>query len=275
MVFLAAALYYEAKPFIDRLNLKRDNSINKFQVFKNEDIVLIVTGTGSINAACACTYLIGRFDADKYDTFINLGVCGSVKKNINIGTAVLMNKIIDSGNDREFYPDILFSHPFLEGCLESFNQCVKINDSIRGQFVDMEGAAFFQAVSIFIPPHRISCIKVVSDYLSDKLITKYDIEKLMTINSDIICRWIIEIKDGISQPNDILSEKDMDYISEIIDNLKLSVTMQHELKKIAENYKLVNENLILALEPFSQIYCRSKREGKIYFAQLKRQLETF
>ncbi|WP_416176558.1 hypothetical protein [Clostridium sp.] len=274
MIFLSTALYYEAKSFIDRFSLKKDNTINKFQVFKNEDIVLIITGTGAINTACACTYLISKFDANKYDTFINIGICGSVDRSVDIGSAILMNKIIDNGTGREFYPDLLYSHPFEEGCLESFDAPVKDKCNIKGSFVDMEGAAFFQSVSIFMPPHRIFCIKVVSDYLNNEKVTRYDVSHLIKINIDKINNWIVSIRDKTSKPKDILEEKDMDYINEIVNNFKLSVTMQHELRKLAENYKIMNENLILALEPFTQIYCTSKQEGKIYFEQLKRQLET-
>lgn len=275
MIFLAAALYYEAKPFIDRFCLKKDSSINKFQVFKNEDIVLIIMGTGSIQAACACTYLISKFDADKYDTFINIGICGSVEKNIYIGTTILVNKIIDGVNNREFYPDILFRHPFEEGSLESFDKIITCHENIRGEFVDMEGLAFFQSAAIFLPPHRIICIKIVSHYMDGKVLIGDDVENLIRINLEKISTWIINIKNQTAKPKDIFSEKDMDYINEIVSNLKLSVSMQNELKKLCGNYKIRNDNLILALEPFTQIYCRSKREGKIYFEQLKKQLEIF
>ncbi|WP_446899054.1 5'-methylthioadenosine/S-adenosylhomocysteine nucleosidase family protein [Clostridium sp. LBM24168] len=275
MIFLAAALYYEAKPFIDRFCLKKDSSINKFQVFKNREIVLIVTDAGSINTACACTYLISKFNADSYDTFLNIGICGSVSKKIGIGTVVLMNKIISNEDNREFYPDVLFKHPFAEGSLESFNRVVYSNSNIKSEFVDMEGAAFFQSVAIFMPPHRIICIKVISDYLDNKILRGDDVENLIRMNIEKISDWIIEIKDQVAKPKNIFSSKDMDYINEIAINLKLSITMQHELRKLSGSYKLINDNLILALEPFTQIYCRSKREGKIYFEQLKKQLAIF
>lgn len=278
MIFIAAALYCEAKPFIDRFSLKRDNTSNKFQVFKNDDVILIVTGTGSINIACGCTYLITKFEANKYDTFLNVGICGSIDYNVKIGTAVLCNKIINNSDKREFYPDMIFKHPFKEGSIESFNNVVKkssLNDNICGDFVDMESAAFFEAVSIFMPPHRIYCLKIVSDYLDSDNFKKEDAANLIKFNCENICSWILDINSEIAKPKDIFSERDMDYISEIVDNLKLSVSMQNELKKLAKGYKIRNENLILALEPFTQIYCQSKYEGKMYFEKLVEQLEMF
>ena len=46
MIYISVALGVEAKPIIKYFNLKRDNEIKKLQVFKNERITLIVTGTG-------------------------------------------------------------------------------------------------------------------------------------------------------------------------------------------------------------------------------------
>lgn len=276
MIFLSVALYREAKPFIDRFCLKKNRSINKFQVFESEDkdIALIITGTGGINTACACTYLISKFDANRYDTFINIGICGSRKKEIKIGTVILANKIINGENNNVFYPDVLFKHPFLEGSVESFSKVVEDNYNVEGEFTDMEGAAFFQTISIFLPPHRIISIKVVSDYLDGAKFNKDSVEYLMRMNVVSISGWIENIKSQSAKPKSILSEKDMDYISEIISNLKLSIYMQNELKKLSENYKLRNNNLILALEPFTQVYSKSKSEGKIYFEQLRKQLNT-
>jgi nucleoside phosphorylase len=277
MILLATALYCEAKPFIDVFSLKKDSSINKFQVFKNDDIILVVTGTGCINMACACTYLISAFEVSKYDTFINIGICGSLDENISIGTTILCNKIINNSSKREFYPDMIIKHPFKEGSIESFSKIVEKADSkyIQGDIVDMEAAGFFEAVSIFMPPHRIFTLKIVSDHLDSKNLNRDDVEKLIQQNSHNIVRWILNIKDNSIKPKGILSEKDMDYINEIVDNLKLSAYMQNKLKKLSGIYKLRNDNLTLALEPFTQIYCKSKHEGKMYFEGLVKQLEFF
>lgn len=275
MVFIVTALHYEAKPFIERFDLKRDNFVNKFQVFKNEEIVLIVSKTGAINMASACAYIIAKFEATPYDTFINIGICGSKDKTFQIGTVVLCNKIINNVTGKDFYPDMIFKHPFKEACLESFPQIVGQNDlkKVKGDIVDMEGAAFFQAVSIFMPPHRIYSLKIVSDYLDGTNVTAEKVTELICEKSDEICSWIQDIGNECAKPKDILDEKDMNYINEIVCNFNLSVSMQHQLKKLAKGYKVRNDNLILALEPFTQICCKTKYERKMYFGKLVQQLE--
>ena len=276
MVFIVTALYCEAKPFIDGFALKKYNLINKFQVFKNEEVVLVITKGGAINTACACMHIIDKFEANAYDTFVNIGGCGSKYSTVDIGTTVLCNKITENTSKKDFYPDMIFKHPFKEGNLESFPRIIKEEDAkhVKGDFVDMEGAAFFQAVSIFIPPHRIYCLKVVSDYLKGESLTSLQVTELIYRNSEKICTWIRDVYKQYAKPFDILDEKDMNYINEIASNLNLSVSMQHKLKRLAKGYKLRNDNLILALEPFTQIYCKTKVERKMYFERLVWQLES-
>lgn len=276
MIFIVTALYCEAKPLIEGFALKKYTFINKFQVFKNENIVLVITKGGAINTACACMHVIDKFEASVYDAFINIGICGSKNRNVPIGTLVLCNKITENMSGRDFYPDMLFKHSFKEGQLESFHKIVKEEDieNIKESFVDMEGAAFFQAVSIFIPPHRIHCLKVVSDYLNSDGLTEAQITNLICKNFKKIYAWIKYISKQYGRTCDILSEKDIGYINEVINNLKLSFYMQHKLKKLAQGYKLRKDNLILVLEPFTQFYCNTKVERKMYFERLVCELES-
>ncbi|MHC6180416.1 hypothetical protein ACYUJ6_11245 [Clostridium sp. JNZ X4-2] len=275
MVFISTALYCEAEPFIKKFSLKKDNSINKFQVFKNDEIVIVISNTGIVNQVSACSYIIGRFDVNKYDTFINIGLCSSKNKSFKIGNVVLCNKITDGVNNRDFYPDMIFRHPFEEGCLESFPKALDQEqaEKIKGDIMDIEGSAFFQSVSIFLPPHRIYCLKVVFDYVHGNDIDEERIEELIEKSSEKICGWILDIAHECAKPSDILDEKDMNYINEIVSNFNLSVSMQQELKKLSKSYKIRNGNLLLALEPFTQIYCKTKYERKMYFEKLVQQLE--
>ncbi|MCI1967421.1 5'-methylthioadenosine/S-adenosylhomocysteine nucleosidase family protein [Clostridium luticellarii] len=275
MIFISTALYSEAEPFIKRFSLKKYNSINKFEVFKNDEILLIISKTGAVNAASACSYIIGKFDVTAYDTFINIGLCESVNGKFKAGAVVLCNKIINGETGMDFYPDMIFKHPFEEGCLDSFSRASgkESPESIKGDIADVEGAAFFESVSIFLPPHRIYCLKIVAGYLGIGNLEPAKADSLVEKNSVEICKWILDISHECAKPIDILDEKDMNYINEIILNLNLSVSMQQKLKKLCRSYKIRQDSLILALEPFTQIYCKTKQERKIYFEKLVQQLK--
>src|SRR3712207_8764527 len=85
-------MYCEAKSIIDKLNLKKDNSIKKFQVFKKDNVVLTITGIGNVYAFSATSYIAGKFNISEYDTFINIGICGTVNKNVSRGDLIIGNK---------------------------------------------------------------------------------------------------------------------------------------------------------------------------------------
>ena len=78
MIYVAAALTAEAKPLITYFKLKRDNEIKKYQVFKNEEIILIITGSGMMQGAIGTTYLLSSLNIREEDIFVNLGICLSL-----------------------------------------------------------------------------------------------------------------------------------------------------------------------------------------------------
>ena len=55
MIYIFSAFYAEAKNIIDHYDLKKEKSLEtvRFDVFANDDIRLVITGVGEINAAAA------------------------------------------------------------------------------------------------------------------------------------------------------------------------------------------------------------------------------
>ncbi|WFR55422.1 hypothetical protein QA584_17640 [Anaerocolumna sp. AGMB13025] len=117
MIIITTALYCEAQPLIQYYHLKKDTTVTRFQVFKNEEILLLLTGTGAMAAAISTSAICSLLSPTSKDIFLNLGICGLNKVEAPIGTVYLCNKIVDLITNRSYYPDILFSHPFKEGCL--------------------------------------------------------------------------------------------------------------------------------------------------------------
>ena len=60
MIYLAMALYAEARPFIRALSLKSQETGCRFQLFASDTHALILTGAGSLSAAIADTWLLSR-----------------------------------------------------------------------------------------------------------------------------------------------------------------------------------------------------------------------
>lgn len=165
MIYIAVALGIEAKPIIDYFNLKRDNGIKKLQLFRSERITLIITGVGILKSAIALTHILSQMKIEENDIFLNIGICGAKNKKFKIGDVVMCNKIINSELQKSYYPDMVFSHPFKEGSLESFNKPIYSTEGINGDLIDMEGAGLVEATTYFFQSYQLNFIKIVSDYL--------------------------------------------------------------------------------------------------------------
>ena len=150
MTGIVCAYLKEAKPLIKYFNLKKSN--DKFQIYENEKISLIISDRGAINSAIATTYLLSTRNLSN---IINFGIAGSSK--YRIGEIFLVNKINDN-----LFPDILISHPFRESEIKCFDKVVTEGNY---KLVDMESEGFFKASIKFLKAHQIHLIKIVSDNL--------------------------------------------------------------------------------------------------------------
>jgi len=166
MTYIVTALVSEAQPIIEFLNLsKRDDQ--KFQIFSNEKYTLIISGIGKINSAIATTYLTPNND----DTMINLGMCGATYH--NIGALFQIKKIIDKSSQKVIH----------------INQngqtitCVDIPQNSPNKFkntlVDMESYGFYQAANRFVKKENIQIYKIVSDKISDTILTPKEVHDLI------------------------------------------------------------------------------------------------
>lgn len=274
MIYITTAMYWEASPFIRHLGLKRDLEIVKFQVFKNEDITLIITGTGIAAAAIATAYLLTLSDAQSADLLINLGICGANTKKFSKESPVLCHKIIEHTTKKSFFPDVLFSHPFQEGTLETFPRVVNRykDKDIEGELADMEGAGVFQAASLFLPPHQIHIIKIVSDFLEEERLTGDDATAMVERNAAQIISWIDKRGKALSAPKPVLTEEEEELLQTISKNLNLTAAMQHQLRQMAKQYQVRCGKTRDVLQPYISICSTTKHEGKMHFARIKEQL---
>lgn len=274
MTYFLTALYCEAKDIISYYKMKKDTNASKFQVFRSENEMLIISGVGGIKAVVAATYLLNRFGYDEDDLFVNIGICGSAKDKFEIGEIILCNKLIDSCSKRSFYPDILFKHPFKEGSLQSFSNVIgeENRHEISSDIVDEEGAFLYQAVSMFLKPHNIHIIKIVSDILDPVSILSQKIENIMEKEMAEVYTWLetrTAVKNNIEK---IISLEEYKILNVLSKKMKLTTAMNIELEKLSKQYKVRNGHIIDIIREFAKIQCESKSEGKRVFGELKQRL---
>lgn len=267
MIYLAVALGVEAKPIIKYYNLKRDNEIKKVQVFRNEEIVLIITGVGILKSAISLSFILSKFDIKEDDIFINIGVCGSNNKFI-IGDIVICNKIINSELKKSYYPDMIFKHTFKEGSLESFNTPVYSDVGIIGDIVDMEGAGLAEASSYFFKSYQINFIKIISDYLSNNVKSE-DIENLIEKSLPKIDKWLGERKEFKVEKEIKFSTEEEKVVNELIEKCKFTATMKNELEDILIYYKLLGKDILNILDKYKELEIKDKRDSKRILEEIR------
>lgn len=303
MIYICTSMYKEAVSFIKQLNLKKDLTHTKFDVFTSEEAMLVVTGIGKVRAAMAVAYLLGKNEPGKFDLLANIGICGAGNPGIAVGKVFYCNKIIDNDTKMTFYPDMLFKHPFDEASIETFSKLVSRPDEeiLEGYLVDMEASGVFQAASVFLRPHQLVFIKVVSDHLdvgktdgagrkrdgckcskADSDIDNIDIDigKIMGGNAMQITCWLKETAEKMAEIKSkqpyggqaVLSPEEQEIAASMAENLKLSRSMEIQFMEMLKYCKLRCGSIGHLIDMYADIKCSSKREGKVYFAELKKKL---
>ena len=181
MIYIVTALAQEAIPLIQHFKLKKDLSHTKFDIYRNDMIKLIVTGTGKLKSAVATTYLLLKEPPKKSDKILNFGICGSGLEKHKSGQIFLINKIEDVNSGKSYYPEIIFSHLLPEATIVTYEKPViksKTSNSVS-ELVDMEVSGFYEAANTFVQSHNIIILKVVSDHLGGEKFTGAFIQSIV------------------------------------------------------------------------------------------------
>lgn len=169
MILLTTATEVEARFAIQTLKLKKQQ--NPYcNIWKNEEIILVVSGIGKIKAASAIAYCFA-ITKPEIKAAINFGLAGH--ESLTPGTTFLAHKITNSSSKASYYPGISFSFEGITCNLTSFD--LPYCSYELGGGYDMEGAAFFETCLNFLPLDLIHSLKTVSD--SDEAPLKEKIDK--------------------------------------------------------------------------------------------------
>ena len=268
MIYIACAIYKEAKPLIEKYNLKRIDD-GKFQIFRNDTVTLIITGSGQTNAAIALTYLLAKMRCTQDDFVVNIGICAGLKE---IGKAFFINKITDVATNRSYYPDVFYKHSFEEA--EIFSGQTILSE---GAYIlyDMEAAAIYQAAVKFVSTDRISFIKIVSDnYSPDSVIADVDalVKSIMPQIDEyiLLCAKILE-----SEANESTDSQFEFQISQLSNDFHCSVTMENTLLgllKFAHASRIDVKPILEDMETKEMLPCTNKKEGNQALEYFRKQL---
>jgi len=275
MIYIVTAFHAEAKALIKHFGLKKLYEPSKFQIFSGNDILLIESKEGIVKSSTATTFALTKFGAGSKDIALNIGICGAVENAFSKGDVILCNKIINHHSKKAFYPDILIQHSMKEASLESFMHPVKKDSlplEIEGDTVDMEGAGFFEAASIFLPLHNVHCIKIVYDFLDFEKIDPTEVENLIKqsiphienlINS--LLKLNFEFFNYVPEIDNIPL-----LVNKLKNSLHLTTYMTNELESLLKDYVIRHKKLPDTIFEFLEVQINSKKEVKNYFDKLRK-----
>ena len=211
MLYIVAALSAEARPIVEEYRLKRVHSL-PFTLFENEEIKLIISGMGILNAMMATSALLGHCPPNENDLLVNIGICAA-PKNFEIGEALLIHKI--NYKEHSYFPDILFEHQLKESDILSVDEPVE-NDLQTP--VDMESYGVYKAASRFFRTHQILFFKIVSDHFEPQCVTKELAQELISKNMPDL-EQVLSSARYVIKKGEIFTADEKELIQEISEQL--------------------------------------------------------
>jgi hypothetical protein len=254
MIYIFCALYDEAHPWIEKYHLVREHDKFPFQVFYGgeSDIRLTVTGMGSVAAAAAVSAVCTKYEVNRWDFLVNIGICDAKNSTFPADTIWLCNKITDQSTGKTFYPDMLYRHDFAE-------------NNITTTAADTE-AAVYQSGSYFFEPQQMSFLEITSD-------GEISENSWNSLNDYLSNLQHVSWQE--KEQNTIFSEEEMRKLNTLAEHLCCSAVMKEQLLQYARYAALAQIpywNIIENLYVEGLLPCRSRKEGKQRLEELKQRL---
>ena len=177
MLYIITALKSEAQAYVDKYKLLK-SKLGNFTLFSNENMFLIVSGIGVLNARLATQTLINQYDITDDDIYLNVGICGA-SSHYEIGSLLEIGAISYDG----------ISYIFKDSLEEI--RCVdeEVSEELV-KIVDMESYGVYDAVIHNPAIKNFHIFKVVSDHFQPEKVTKDGTKKLISKRIDDINRVI-------------------------------------------------------------------------------------
>lgn len=281
MVYVFCALYGECSGLIKHYNLKKrqTDKYYRFDVFENENqpIRIILTGQGSVMAAAAVSGAASFFGIKAEDAIINVGTCAG---DYEPGQVFICNKITEEATGRTFYPDMILRSGLPERELVTVPVVIHkpiheyVNkDSHNMALYDMEAAAIYQAANLYVGPHRMGFVKVVSDNGDIEGLTPDFIKKLMAEAVDEIASYVDMF---VTDTHDMCrAEESTQFTNQLCKDLHCSKVMENQVRQLIKYLSLEGTDYMTYINRLydeGRLPAHDKKNGKVCLDEIKREL---
>ena len=239
-VNIVVAMKSEALPLIDRFGLERvSRKGDRFLIYGNDHLSLIVSGIGANNSEEAVRYLSTNSTSADVNAWLNIGVAGHAS--YDLGTGYLANCIVDSVTQRTFFPVFTVDFGLPTGKVTTVNVVETEYQEHTGY--DMEAFGFATSASKFSTLEMIHCLKIVSDNRENSVqrLTKKDIENFIVnhIESiDLLCSKLRNLASSVVQ-----RFEPGDPTVEFANHWRMTVTQRRILGKYLHKTRILNKEI--------------------------------
>ncbi len=281
MVYVFCAFYGECSGLIKHYNLKKrqTDKYYRFDVFENENqpVRIILTGQGSVMAAAAVSGAASFFGIKAEDAIINVGTCAG---DYEPGQVFICNKITEEATGRTFYPDMILRSSLPERELVTAPVVIRKSiheyankDSHNMALYDMEAAAIYQAANLYVGPHRMGFVKVVSDNGDIEGLTPDFIKGLMAEAVDEIASYVDMF---VADTHDMCrAEENTQFTNQLCKDLHCSKVMENQVRQLIKYLSLEGTDYMTYINKLydeGRLPAHDKKNGKVCLDEIKREL---
>ena len=309
MIHIFTALYPEAKPLIQALSLKKCAAQTHYQQFLSEegDLCLTITGVGPLQAAAVTASVLTDYDAGAQDQLLSLGTAArltqheysernedpqaqaerpvtaeAARKDISderaerTASMYHIHRITEAATKRDFYPDMLLNTGLPEASLITGAKLyTKQESGYAADLYDMEAAAIYQAASMFLGPHQMNFLRIVTDQgLSEsEAVAPQSLATHVTDCVEQQVDTIVAVVDKLraltaaeAAGHHVLTENEQQLVNKLISDAHFSKVMADECVQLIRYAALSHldwQCVVKQLYDEGLVPTRDKRAGKI------------
>jgi len=236
MILLITAITPEANAVLAEFPMKKKDFSFPLYESENDNLRLLVTGPGKLNAAMAVTEYLTRYPVSGRDIFCNLGICGSSPDAV-LREGYLCASVTEATTGKSVYPE-LYTHPFPEARLATSDIVVTspseddICKTSLPLLYDMEAYGVAAALFRKVLPSRCFFYKVVSDRCDDNFPSPDEVTSLIKNKLTQLLVFLKEQEERLTR--DLTEQSDTAYritsmAEEFMDGIPFSATMERKL----------------------------------------------
>lgn len=247
---LLFALTCEAKPWIERLKLKKVAS-KPFTYYSGVwgqcheqpkmRVHLLISGSTQIRMAAAVAWL-GAMTNDYRSAWLNIGTAGHM--NATLGTLYRIHQVTDDLTGQSLYPPMTVRDRLASVGLKTL--AAPSSDYTENEVVDMEGYAFFSTAQRFADVELVQAIKVISDNVeqSIELLDAKRVSALMQTQLDASVLFINALLDLLVKHPQL--ENDDRWVA----HLHCSVSQRHQYHELMRRLRALRYYSQSSRQPF-------------------------